>query len=142
MFLFSVRNYIINSLWDPRALLDCWLLHLENMCEWCPLWVSSLWTSFHTGNLVFFPFVHLGIWNLVPRILPDHRILTFLHVKTIAIFVKCKWKKRNGFIHSGWLVGVSRGPKSNKKRYYFQKKIQRGSEWSNSSRKRKTLIFH
>jgi len=29
-----------------------------------------------------------------------------------------------GFIHSGWLAGVSRGQKSNQKKYCFQKKYK------------------
>ena len=55
---------------------------------------------------------------------------------------KKKWKKMVGLIQRGWLAGVSLGPKSNQKRNCFEKIIQRWSEWSNSSRKPKTLIFH
>ena len=50
--------------------------------------------------------------------------------------------KMVGLIHRGWLAGVSLGPKSNQKNNCFEKIIQRWSEWSNSSRKLKTWIFH
>ena len=39
--------------------------------------------------------------------------------------VSTKQTKMVGFIHPGWLAGVSRGSKSNQKKNYFQNKIQR-----------------
>ena len=54
-------------------------------------------------------------------------------------FKKIKWLDWS--LWAGWL-GSAGGQNQTKKNIVFKQKIQRWSEWSNSSRKVKTLIFH
>ena len=56
-----------------------------------------------------------------------------------------RFKKQieNGWIYPSRLAGWGQqGAKIHPKKYCFQNKLQRWPEWSNSSRKLKTLIFH